>query len=274
MTAIRMCVAYDGTDFAGFQSQPSQRTVQGELEAALGKLARSTVRVRGAGRTDAGVHALGQVVTLETHADPGALHPDVILRAMPALLPKDVAIVDAQTAPEGFDARMSAKSREYAYLLWCGDAPHPLYSKYAVWPQTSIDSCRMSLALQSIVGTHDFSSFARVRDEQSPVRTVIEARAVADGPFVRVRVIGESFLHQMVRSIVGTALEIGTERKPVSWMKDVLDARDRSAAGPVAPAQGLTLVDVAYEGIEWPRRQAVTWPWSDAHHLREQRGIA
>jgi tRNA pseudouridine38-40 synthase len=274
MTSLRLCVAYDGTDFAGFQSQPQQRTVQGVLEAALGRLAGSNVRVRGAGRTDAGVHALGQVVTLETHADPGALHPDVVLRAMPALLPKDVAVVDAQPAAEGFDARMSATSREYAYLLWCGDAPHPLYRKYATWPRASLDSCHMSIALQSIVGTHDFSSFARVRDDQSPERRIIEARAVADGPFVRVRVVGESFLHQMVRSIVGTALEIGTGRKPVSWMAEVLEARDRAVAGAVAPAQGLTLVNVAYDGIEWPRRPAVTWPWSDAHHLREQRGIA
>jgi tRNA pseudouridine38-40 synthase len=271
---LRLCVAYDGTDFAGFQSQPTERTVQGVLEHALGRLAGSNVRVRGAGRTDAGVHALGQVVTLEDRADPGALHPDVVLRAMPGLLPRDVAVLDAQPAPECFDARNSATSREYAYLLWCEESPHPLYRKYAIWPRSNVDAGLLSRALQSVVGTHDFSSFARVREEQTPVRTIVEARAVSDGPFVRVRIVGESFLHQMVRSIVGTALDIGSGRKPVSWMREVLEARDRAAAGPVAPAHGLTLVDVAYADVAWPRRPRVTWPWSDAHYFREQRGIA
>jgi tRNA pseudouridine38-40 synthase len=151
--------------------------------------------------------------------------------------------------------------------LWCADSPHPLYRKYAFRPRTSIDVCALSHALRAMVGTHDFTSFGRVRPDQSPVRTILEASAVADGPFVQIRLVGESFLHQMVRSIVGTSLEIAAGRRGPGWMRQVLEARDRAAAGPVAPAHGLTLVDVAYDDAPWPRRPEVTWPWSSRVYL-------
>jgi tRNA pseudouridine38-40 synthase len=254
---IRLLVAYDGTDFSGFQVQPHERTVQGVVEEALATVAGSPVRVRGAGRTDAGVHALGQVVSLD--AD---LHPEVVFRAMSGTLPGDVAVVDAQRAPEGWSAR-SARFRSYTYLIWACDAPHPLYRRYALWARRPLEAARMNEALRMIVGTYDFSSFGRVREEQTPVRTVTEASCVDDPPFIRIRVTGESFLHQMVRSIVGTALEIGASRRPPSWMRDALVARDRAAAGQVAPAHGLTLTDVGYDAAPWPRRTPTGWPWSD-----------
>lgn len=275
MSPLRLCVAYDGTDFSGFQVQPDRRTVQGVLEQALGELAGTKVRVRGSGRTDAGVHALGQVASV---ADAGPLDADMVMRALAPRLPRDVAVVDAQPAAPGFDARLSAVSRSYAYLLWCADAPHPLYAKYTAWPRGTVDPLALSRALRTVVGTHDFSSFARVREDQSPVRTVRAASVATDGPFVRIRIEADSFLHQMVRSIVGTALEVATGRRPVTFMRDALEARDRSAAGPVAPAQGLTLVDVSYpdvpEPITWPRRPEVMWPWSDVAYASARRGCA
>lgn len=278
MTTIRLCVAYDGTDFSGFQRQPSQRTVQGVLEDALSELAGEQVRTRGAGRTDAGVHALGQVVSFDqpgvSSALDGAEAPTMILRSMPKYLPRDVAVVDAQAGPDGFDARLSARSRTYAYLLWCASSPHPLYRKYALWPRADVDPVLLAQALRAVVGTHDFTSFGRVRSDQTPVRTITEANAVCDGPFVRVRVVGESFLHQMVRSLVGTALEIAVGRKPVSWMTEVLEARNRAAAGSVAPAHGLTLVDVEYPNVAWPERPALTWPWTDTVYVPGQRACA
>lgn len=273
MTTLRLCIAYDGTDFSGFQRQPSQRTVQGVLETALEELTGEPVCVKGAGRTDAGVHALGQVVSFASSALNGDA-PATIMRAMPKLLPRDVGVVDAQSGPEGFDARADARSRAYTYLLWCASSPHPLYSKYAVSPRTEIDASLLSQALRVVVGTHDFSSFARVRDDQTPIRTVTEAYAVADGPFVRVRVVAESFLHQMVRSIVGSALDVASGRKPVSWMTDVLEAKNRSAAGSVARPHGLTLVDVGYPDAPWPQRPIVTWPWTDVVHVPGQRECA
>jgi tRNA pseudouridine38-40 synthase len=254
---VRMLVAYDGTDFSGFQKQPSERTVQGVLEDALAAVAGEPVRVRAAGRTDAGVHALGQVVSTQA-----PLHPDVVLRAMAACLPADVAVTDVQSGPDDFNAT-SALWRSYTYLIWACEAPHPLYRKYALWPRRELDTYRLDEALRNVVGTYDFSSFGRVRDDQSPVRTVIDASCVYDPPFARIRVTGESFLHQMVRSIVGTALEIAAGRKDPSWMRDVLAARNRAAAGQVAPPHGLTLTDVGYEAAPWPLRTPVSWPWSD-----------
>lgn len=270
---LRMLVAYDGTNFSGYQVQPAQRTVQGTLEQALESIVHRPVRVRAAGRTDAGVHALGQVVSIPAESAEG-LHPDVIMRAMPSLLPADVAVLDAQSGPAGFDARVSAQWRSYVYLLWCAEARNPLYDRYAVWVRNRVDHCALAQALHAVVGSHDFASFGRVREDQTPVRRVIEATAVADGPFIRIRVTGESFLHQMVRSLVGTALEIGTGRKPLEWMLEVLEARDRAAAGPVAPPQGLALVDVGYRGVEWPRREPVAWPWSDRVLQHAERGCA
>lgn len=274
MTTIRLCVAYDGTEFSGFQRQPSQRTVQGVLEDALSQVSGESIGLRGAGRTDAGVHALGQVVSFETTSLEGAEAPGMLMRAMPRYLPRDVAVVDAQAGPAGFDARLSARSRTYAYLLWCASSPHPLYRKYALCPRAELDPTLLTRSLRAVIGTHDFTSFGRVRSDQTPVRTIIEANAVNDGPFIRIRIVGESFLHQMVRSIVGTALEIAVGRKPVSWMADVLDARNRAAAGPVAPAHGLTLVDVGYPDISWPGRPELTWPWTDTVYVPGQRACA
>jgi tRNA pseudouridine38-40 synthase len=270
-TPLRLLVAYDGTKFSGYQMQPDERTIQGTLTDALSNLARTPVRVRGAGRTDAGVHALGQVVSID---EPGDLHPDVVMRAMPSLLPSDLAVVDAQLGPDGFDARRSAEWRSYVYLLWCAEAPNPLYNRYANWTAARVDHSLLAEAMRTVVGTHDFSSFGRLRPDQSPMRRVIEATAVADGPFVRIRVTGESFLHNMVRSIVGSALEVGTGRKPLSWMRDALLAKDRAAAGPVAQAHGLALLDVGYKDAEWPRRQPNPWPWSDRVIPQTERGVA
>lgn len=269
MTApLRLLVAYDGTDFAGFQVQPGQRTVQGVLEEALERLTQRPVRVRAAGRTDAGVHALGQVVAFPAVDD--VLHPDVLHRAMPSLLPSDVAVVDAQLGPDDFDARFSARTRSYTYLLWCGETAHPLYRRHSLWVREPVDVRRLSGALRHVVGTHDFSSFARVRSDQDPERTILAAGAVEDNALLRLSVTGVSFLHQMVRSIVGSALQVATGRKPASWMREVLEARDRSAAGPVAPAHGLALTHVGYDDAPWPRQShAGGWPWSDDTSRRE-----
>jgi tRNA pseudouridine38-40 synthase len=278
MTNLRLLVAYDGAKFAGFQVQPDQRTVQGVLEDALSEVAGDHIRVRAAGRTDAGVHALGQVVSFDDQSLASAKNAsamaEVIVRAMPSLLPHDVAVLDAQWAPEAFDARRSARARSYVYLLWCHDTPHPLYRSYSTWMRDEVDSRRLHEALQKVVGTHDFTSFGRLRPDQDPVRTVMEASVVTDSPFIRIRVVGRSFLHQMVRSIVGSALEVAVGRREPSWMAEALDARDRAAAGAVAAPEGLTLVDVSYDGVVWPRRPAIAWPWSDLCLTTDTRGCA
>ncbi len=259
MSVMRLLVAYDGTDFAGFQAQPNQRTVQGSLEDALSEIAQHPVRIKAAGRTDAGVHALGQVVSLNDET----LDAEIVMRAMPSLLPKDVSVLDAQSGPDDFESRRSAKARSYVYLLWNRDAAHPIYRKYSLWTRETLDVRKMNESFRQIVGTHDFTSFGRVREDQSPERTILQASVIEDAPFVRIAVTGESFLHQMVRSLVGSAIEVGTGKRPVSFLRDALAARDRAAAGQVAPPHGLTLVGVTYDGITWPRTTPVAWPWSD-----------
>lgn len=259
MTVTRLLVSYDGSAFSGFQVQPNRRTVQGVLEEALGTLLGGPVRVRGAGRTDAGVHALGQVASFETD---GAVDTGTLLRRLAGLLPPDLSVLDVQTAPDTFDARRSARWRAYSYLVWNHEAPHPVFGRYAWWMRRPVHLVRLREALGVVEGEHDFRSFARVRDGQSPVRTIHEACAEAGDGLVRIRIAADGFLHQMVRSIVGSALEVATARRPAAWMREALVARDRAYAGPVAPAHGLTLTDVGYDDAPWPRRVSVGWPWS------------
>lgn len=258
MATLRLLVAYDGTEFSGFQVQRDARTVQGVLEGALAEMTSEPVRVRAAGRTDAGVHALGQVASLRWSGP----EPEAVLRATGGLLPADVGVLDAQWADDDFDARRSALGRSYAYLVWNHPVPHPLLRRWTLHLHDPVDPERLREALEVVRGTHDFSSFARVRPEQRPERTVRDVAVTADGPLLRIRITAESFLHQMVRSIVGSALQVGAGRRSLAWMREALLARDRAAAGPVASPAGLALEDVAYERAPWPRRPPVPWPWS------------
>jgi tRNA pseudouridine38-40 synthase len=261
MTSARLLLAYDGARFAGFQAQPGQRTVQGVLQDALGRLAGAPVPVAGAGRTDAGVHAIGQVATARRPRD---LEDESLLRALGGALPSDVSVLDCAQAPPGFDPRRDAISREYAYLLWDHPARHPFLSRISLHTARRLDHERLDGELRSLVGTHDFTSLARVREDQSSERTVLDASAERVGNLVVIRVSAVSFLHQMVRSIVGTALEVASGRREPGWSREVLAARDRAAAGPVAPPHGLALVDVAYDSVVWTRRPEAAWPWGAA----------
>jgi tRNA pseudouridine38-40 synthase len=256
---LRLLLSYDGTDFAGYQVQPGPRTVQGVVGEALARLAGGPVALRAAGRTDAGVHALGQVVSVAGWTGPS---PEEALRSLNRMLPPDVAVLDAQAGPYAFDARASARWRSYTYLIWNSDSPDPMLRRHALWVRRPVDVQRFAEALDVMAGTHDFTSFARVRDDQTPQRTVLEVAVRADGPLIRVRIVAESFLHQMVRSVVGSGLEVAEGRRSVSWMREALLARDRSTAGAVAPPHGLALVDVGYEDAPWPRRRPAMWPWA------------
>lgn len=255
---VRLLVAYDGAAFSGYAAQPGPRTVQGVLEEALATFVREPVKLSAAGRTDAGVHALGQVVSFRPSIDVDA---ERLIHFAAGYLPADVSVIDAAEADDGFDARFSALRRSYAYLFWTGDAPHPLLGRFTTWTTKAVDVDRMNEALARIVGRHDFSAFARVRSGQSPERTVLRADAERDGNVVRVRVTADAFLHQMVRSIVGSAFDVATGSRPVEFVTEALRARNRNAAGRVAPPGGLTLVDVGYDAVTWTRDVSLGWPW-------------
>lgn len=248
MRWLKLTVAYDGTEFSGWQRQPGRRTVQGTLEAAWRAVTGEEVQTTASGRTDAGVHALGQVVGLATE---NKLDDATLVRALNANLPTDVAVRKAERAPDGFNATADALSKRYRYAIHCGPLPD-LFKRCYTWHcGRSLDVEAMRRAGQALVGTHDFVSFqAAGSPRESTVRTILEitgrGRAGEWGQEIALEVEGDGFLYKMVRTIVGTLVAVGQGKRPESWVAEVLAARDRSMAGQTAPPQGLFLVAVKY----------------------------
>lgn len=259
---LRLGVAYDGTDFHGWARQPGLRSVQGEIESALRAVLRVPdyvpVRAAVAGRTDAGVHATGQVC----HADvPGASlagssgQPsaplEVVRRRLNGALPHDVRVREVGVAPEGFDARWSATWRRYSYLV--ADDPRaqdPRARGHVLWSGRSLDVAAMHRAAQPFLGEHDFAAYCRAREGASTVRTVHELawRRWADPgpPVVEFVIRADAFCHAMVRSLVGAFMAVGVGRWPAGRPAELLGAGERVPAVAAAPAHGLTLVEVGY----------------------------
>lgn len=245
---IRLDVEYDGTDYCGFQIQPNGQTIQGELEAALLRLTGAPIRVHGAGRTDAGVHALGQVVSFWTdHPMPDERFAEALNR----LLPDGIGVWRSARADEGFHARFSAVGKVYEYHLLRSRYRRPVTSRFAEpvhpWP----DVAAMNAAMECLVGRHDFSGYTAAGGKSvDRVRTIASAEWTEGGEGAFLRIQADGFLYKMVRNIVGTALEIGIGRRAVTSMSEVLDGGDRSQAGPTAAARGLRLVRVLYSAAE------------------------
>jgi tRNA pseudouridine38-40 synthase len=240
---LRMVVAYDGGPFSGFARQPDRRTVQGELEAALAKVADGPVTSVGAGRTDAGVHASGQVV----HADvPACLEPERVRRALNAVLGPVIVIREATWAPEGFDARFSARRRSYVYRIDDSGDPDPLSRGFVLrWPRR-LDLDRMRTAAAPLVGEHDFAAFCRQRASSSTWRRLRSIRLRRVRGLVEIRLVADAFCWQMVRSIVGHLLAVGDGRRDPASTVAVLAGRDRAAVGILAPPHALVLESVTY----------------------------
>ena len=236
-------VEYDGTDYAGFQIQKSKRTIQGEIERALARVTQEEIRIVGAGRTDAGVHARGQVIAFRT-AWRRSLRE--LQRALNAVLPRDIAVRELALAAEDFHPRFSAVSREYRYTIWNAPVRSPLVGRFAYhfpWP---LDVAAMNEAASVLVGTHDFASFGRPPKGENTVRTVYRAKCTREGSFVYFDIVANAFLQRMVRSIVGTLLEVGTGKLSPADFREILEATDRRRASPPAPAHGLCLMKVNY----------------------------
>jgi tRNA pseudouridine38-40 synthase len=246
---IRLDLAYDGSDFHGWAAQPGLRTVQGELTSALATVLRvPAVEVVCAGRTDAGVHARGQVVhtDLADDAEPGPF--EGLVRRLNGRLPADVRVRSAVEAPEGFDARFGALWRRYAYRV--ADAPEvvdPLTRTHVLaWPRP-LDVEAMNAASAVLVGRHDFASFCKRREGATTIRTLLELSWARDASGVLVGTVrADAFCHSMVRSLVGCLIAIGEGRRPVAWAGEILRAETRDPAVPVVHAHGLTLEQVAY----------------------------
>jgi tRNA pseudouridine38-40 synthase len=244
VATFKLVLAYDGTGFRGFARQPGARTVAGALEEALERILGAIPRLSVAGRTDAGVHAEGQVVSFQAEADPSGLR-----RALNGILGPEVVVRDARVAPDGFDARRSALAREYRYRVRTAEVPDPFTARYEWHRPGPYRVGEMRRAARLLEGEHDFASFCRApKDGSSTVRRLerLSIRPTRDALEVRAR--ANAFLHQMVRSLVGTVLAVGEGKVEADAMTGVLEARSRSAAGPVAPPLGLTLVRVLYAG--------------------------
>lgn len=233
---FRATAEYDGTEFAGFQIQPEARTVQGELEAALARLSGGIRQpVQGAGRTDAGVHATGQVIAFTY---PGGLSIEDLNEALNGLLPPDVAISGLRRAPIEFNPRYAARYREYRYSIWNGPRS-PLRARTALWVRSDLDLAAMSQAATAFEGRHDFSAFGG--DDPQPVRTVHQIRIRREGSLVTIDVRADAFLRGMVRRIVATLLAVGKGTLEASAVPGLLAAGQPALGGAAAPARGLCL---------------------------------
>jgi len=229
-------VEYDGTDFAGFQAQPGRRTVQGELEAALALIGGGDrIRIDGAGRTDAGVHALGQLIAFSW---PRETRVAELERSIVAVLPHDLSVEIIGKVPDGYQPRYRAIRREYRYTIWNGPRS-PLRERYALGCREVLDAEAMEKAAQVFVGRHDFSAFGG--RERQPIRTVYAVRVRRRGRTITIDVVGDSFLRQMVRSIVAALLRIGRGEATTEDLEAALRSPGRAFAGAIAPPQGLTL---------------------------------
>jgi tRNA pseudouridine38-40 synthase len=242
-TAVRRfkaTVEYDGTEFSGFQLQPGSRTVQGELEAALARLSGGIRQpVVGAGRTDAGVHATGQVISFTY---PGSLSVEALMKALNGTLPPDVAIRDLRRAPGEFNPRYAARHRDYRYSIWNGPRS-PLRERTALWVRQDLDVAAMSRAATAFEGRHDFSAFGGA--DPQPVRTVHRLRVRRHGSQVTIDVRADAFLRGMVRRIVAALLAVGRGQLDASAVPELLLAREPALSGSAAPAKGLCLRRVA-----------------------------
>ncbi len=234
-------MAYDGTEYAGFQVQPNAPTVQGELERVLAEICGGPVRITGAGRTDAGVHATGQVIDFRTAS---TLDGSTMERGVNALLPEDIAVSGLEPAGETFHARFSATGRTYEYRIRNAPTRDPLERRREQWLSATLDRAAMREASARLVGRHDFAAFAA---GVSGERTVRRASWSDEGEILRFEIEADAFLRGMVRGIVGTLLWVGRGKTSQGRFAEILRSGDRAQAGPSAPASGLCLIAVSYE---------------------------
>jgi tRNA pseudouridine38-40 synthase len=248
---LRLDLAYDGTDFSGWATQPGRRTVQGVLEEALGRVLRlpEPPQLTVAGRTDAGVHAEGQAAHLDVpRAAWAEVTPDRVLWSLAGVLPPDVRVHALTEAPPGFDARFSALWRRYRYRV-CDDpaAADPLRRRDTLWHPRSLRLQRMNAAAGPLLGEHDFAAFCRRREGATTVRRLLRLDWSRDsGGVVVATVVADAFCHNMVRSLMGALIAVGEERRDPGWPRQLLSATVRDGAVHVAPAHGLCLAEVRY----------------------------
>lgn len=246
MTRIAMIIEYEGTRYAGFQRQPNAPTIQEELEKAIARTTGEKTPVRGAGRTDAGVHAAAQMIAFDTAA---ALAPDVFVRAVNHWLPPDIAAKDARVVPDGFDPRRAAASRAYRYTILNAAAPSPLRRRFACHIRAPLDADRMRDAARAFVGTRDFRNFAAPPPTgRSTTRRVFSVDVERRGDELTIDIVGNAFLRRQARRMAGALADIGAGRMPPDAVPALLRNEPTDATARALPPQGLCLMSVRYAG--------------------------
>lgn len=244
MRNVKLTLEYDGGRYSGWQLQANQLTVQGEVEAALSRITAAPVRTIASGRTDAGTHALGQVVNFRTES---TIDNASLVRGANALLPHDIAVRKAEDVPPDFHARYSALSKTYRYLILNRKEPSPFYRSYAWHIPYHLDMDAMAASLLLFKGKRDCSSFRAVSSsDRNPIRNILRVAIERKGDFISLELEADSFLRHMVRIIVGTIVDVGRGRLTPEDVERILEVRDRAAAGPTATAKGLYLMEVNY----------------------------
>jgi tRNA pseudouridine38-40 synthase len=244
MRNIKLNLSYDGTDFHGWQRQPRLRTIQQVLEEAVEQLTGARPTTTASGRTDAGVHALGQVVHFLT---PSRHSTETFVRALNAILPRDVRVLEAAEMPQSFHATLDARSKRYRYAIDNARIASPFQLRYSWHVPLPLDEAAMARAAASLLGRHDFRSFETDwPNRMSSVRTIVDLVVERRGDSVAIEVEADGFLYNMVRSIAGTLVLVGNGKRPESWVAEALAAQNRVEAGPTAPPQGLFLLMVRY----------------------------
>jgi tRNA pseudouridine38-40 synthase len=247
MPTFKITLAYEGTNYVGWQRQADGASVQGVVEDALRDLDGRDVTLHGAGRTDAGVHALGQVASCTLRRE---IEPDVLMRALNARLPADVRVLSAKSVRSDFHARFDAARKTYRYRIYNARALSPFDRHFAWFVFGALDVAAMDTAARSLEGRLDFAAFQTGAWRRSDTeRTVTSSRVRREAPLVIYEITGDGFLRHMVRAIVGTLVEIGRGQRPVDSMREALMSRARANAGPTAPAKGLFLVRVEYDDL-------------------------
>jgi len=241
---IKLTVVYDGSEYHGWQIQPGFRTIQGTLTEVIRELVDQEVRVFGASRTDAGVSALGQVALVQIDS---SIPVENLARVITHRLPSDIAVAEAIEVPQGFDLMGDVKSKLYRYTIFTGPLRPVLQIRHCWHLSATLDIAAMARAAAMLVGKKDFKSFASAADKrQTSVRTIFRCDVNQCDDWVYIDVEGDSFLYNMVRNIVGTLVEVGSGRLKPEKINEILEAKDRTAAGPIAPAGGLCLMHIKY----------------------------